>query len=75
MGTPSRMARYSGSERPACRMNQTGVRSTGSRRAARTRSLVLVALVALVARGVETVVWTGVGTGQSCHGDAARPAT
>ncbi len=34
----SRIARYSGSERPACRMNQTGVRSTGSRRAARTRS-------------------------------------
>ncbi len=34
----SRMARYSGSERPACRMNQTGVRSVGSRRAARTSS-------------------------------------
>ena len=34
----SRIARYSGSERPAWRMNQTGVRSTGSRRAARTRS-------------------------------------
>ena len=34
----SRIARYSGSDRPACRMNQTGVRSTGSRRAARTRS-------------------------------------
>ena len=33
----SRTARYSGSERPAWRMNQTGVRSTGSRRAARTR--------------------------------------
>ena len=33
----SRIARYSGSERPACRMNHTGVRSTGSRRAARTR--------------------------------------
>ena len=32
----SRIARYSGSERPACRMNHTGVRSTGSRRAART---------------------------------------
>src|SRR5262249_11442244 len=31
-----RSSRYSGSERPACRMNQTGVRSTGSRRAART---------------------------------------
>jgi hypothetical protein len=34
----SRSARYSGSERPACRMNHTGVRSTGSRRATRTRS-------------------------------------
>ena len=34
----SRIARYSGSERPAWRMNHTGVRSTGSRRAARTRS-------------------------------------
>ncbi len=33
----SRIARYSGSDRPAWRMNQTGVRSTGSRRAARTR--------------------------------------
>ena len=31
-----RSSRYSGSERPAWRMNQTGVRSTGSRRAART---------------------------------------
>ena len=30
----SRSARYSGSERPAWRMNHTGVRSTGSRRAA-----------------------------------------
>ena len=28
--TPSRSARYSGSERPACRMNQTGVCGTGS---------------------------------------------
>ena len=34
----SRTARYSGSDRPAWRMNQTGVRSTGSRRAARTSS-------------------------------------
>ena len=33
-----RISRYSGSERPAWRMNQTGVRSVGSRRAARTRS-------------------------------------
>ena len=32
-----RISRYSGSERPAWRMNQTGVRSTGSRLAARTR--------------------------------------
>ena len=32
------MARYSGSDRPAWRMNHTGVRSTSSRRAARTRS-------------------------------------
>src|SRR4029079_11304167 len=34
----SRIARDSGSERPAWRMYQTGVRSTGSERAARTRS-------------------------------------
>ena len=34
----SRTARYSGSDRPAWRMNQTGVCSTGSRRAALTRS-------------------------------------
>src|SRR5690349_13819214 len=34
----SRSARYSGSDRPACRMNQTGVRSAGSRRSTRTRS-------------------------------------
>ena len=33
-----RISRYSGSERPAWRMNQTGVRSICSRRAARTRS-------------------------------------
>jgi hypothetical protein len=32
---PSRTARYSGSDRPAWRMNQTGVRSTGWRRQAR----------------------------------------
>ncbi|CAO0834861.1 Coenzyme A disulfide reductase [Streptomyces microflavus] len=31
---PSRTFRYSGSERPACRMNQTGVCGTGSRRQA-----------------------------------------
>ena len=34
----SRSSRYSGSDRPAWRMNQTGVRSTGSRRRARTSS-------------------------------------
>ena len=33
-----RISRYSGSERPAWRMNQTGVRSTGSRRHALTMS-------------------------------------
>ncbi|GHJ99975.1 hypothetical protein SY2F82_17730 [Streptomyces sp. Y2F8-2] len=32
MGMPSRTLRYSGSERPACRMNHTGVCGTGSRR-------------------------------------------
>ena len=36
---PSRTLRYSGSERPACRMNQTGVCGTSSRRAARTSGL------------------------------------
>ena len=34
MPTPSRSARYSGSDRPAWRMNQTGVCGTGSPRAA-----------------------------------------
>ena len=34
----SRIARYSGNDRPAWRMNHTGVRSTGSRLAALTRS-------------------------------------
>ena len=34
--TPSRTARYSGSDRPAWRMNQTGVCGTGCLRAART---------------------------------------
>jgi hypothetical protein len=33
----ARSARYSGSERPACRMNQTGVISGRSPRRARTR--------------------------------------
>src|SRR5690606_4486058 len=32
----ARSPRYSGSDRPACRMNQTGVYGTGSRRQART---------------------------------------
>ncbi|GAA3723997.1 hypothetical protein GCM10022225_01080 [Plantactinospora mayteni] len=36
IGIPARTSRYSGSERPACRMNQTGVCGTGSRRQART---------------------------------------
>src|SRR3954454_6047764 len=38
IGTPSRTLRYSGSERPACLMNQTGVCGTGSPRAARSRA-------------------------------------
>ena len=38
IAVPARSARYSGSDRPAWRMNQTGVRRTGSPRAARTRS-------------------------------------
>ena len=33
-----RAARYSGSDRPAWRMNHTGVRVTGSPKQARTRS-------------------------------------
>jgi hypothetical protein len=33
-----RISRYCGKDRPAWRMNQTGVRSTGSRRHALTRS-------------------------------------
>ena len=39
MPTPSRTARYSGSDRPAWRMNQTGVCGTGSPRAARRKAL------------------------------------
>lgn len=35
---PSRTARYSGSERPACRMNHTGVCGTASPRAARRKA-------------------------------------
>src|SRR5919199_164792 len=38
IGTPSRTFRYSGSDRPAWRMNHTGVRDVGSPRQARTRS-------------------------------------
>jgi hypothetical protein len=38
MATPSRILRYSGSERPAWRMYQTGVCGTGSRRAARRKA-------------------------------------
>ena len=37
--TPSRTARYSGSDRPAWRMNHTGVCGTGSPRAARRKAL------------------------------------
>ena len=36
---PVRSARYSGSDRPAWRMNQTGVCGTGSRRQASSRAL------------------------------------
>ena len=39
MPTPSRTLRYSGSDRPACRMNQTGVCGTGSPRAALRKAL------------------------------------
>ena len=38
MPMPSRTLRYSGSERPACRMNHTGVCGTGSPRAAFTKA-------------------------------------
>ena len=39
MPTPSRRARYSGSERPAWRMNHTGVWGTGSPRTALRKAL------------------------------------
>ena len=39
MPTPWRRARYSGSERPACRMYQTGVCGTGRPRVARMNTL------------------------------------
>jgi hypothetical protein len=38
MPMPSRILRYSGSDRPACRMNQTGVCGTGRPRQARTNA-------------------------------------
>src|SRR3954447_12920143 len=38
MATPSRTLRYSGSDRPAWRMNHTGVWGTGSPRAARKKA-------------------------------------
>ena len=38
--TPSRSLRYSGSDRPAWRMNQTGVCGTGSPRAALRNALI-----------------------------------
>ncbi|GLV50694.1 hypothetical protein TBS_12670 [Thermobispora bispora] len=38
MPTPSRTLRYSGSDRPAWRMNQTGVYGTGWRRQARMKT-------------------------------------
>ena len=58
---PGPHARYSGSDRPAWRMNQTGVRSTGSRRIARTSRDV----VAATRRAHH---------GSSCHGPRANPA-
>jgi hypothetical protein len=48
-----RISRYAGNERPACRMNHTGVRSTCSRRHARTRSGS--DTVPTLARAIETV--------------------
>jgi hypothetical protein len=39
IGTPSRSRRYSGSDRPACRMNHTGGRLVRSPRQARTKRL------------------------------------
>ena len=50
---PSRTRRYSGSERPACRMNHTGVCCTGSRRQARRKALEARSGWAGAARGAE----------------------
>ncbi|GGW20105.1 hypothetical protein GCM10018980_45690 [Streptomyces capoamus] len=44
MGTPSRTLRYSGRERPAWRMNHTGVCGTGSRLHALRKALSYVAV-------------------------------
>ncbi|GGO19100.1 hypothetical protein GCM10010116_38470 [Microbispora rosea subsp. aerata] len=38
ISTPARTLRYSGSDRPAWRMNHTGVYGTGSRRQARMKT-------------------------------------
>ncbi len=52
MPTPSRTLRYSGSERPACRMNHTGVCGTGCRVAALTRAESCGEVLAEVTAGV-----------------------
>ena len=57
---PSRTRRYSGSERPAWRMNQTGVYGTGSLRQARING---------------EFVWGWVTTGSSHSRAGARPAS
>ena len=66
IGMPSRTSRYSGSERPAWRMNQTGVYGTGSLRQARMKG---------------EFVWGWVtmgsypdGPGQGLEGDRQHPA-
>ena len=55
---PSRTARYSGNERPAWRMNHTGVCATGSRRQAARN------VEEMTAADVVGVVEV---TGPSCH--------
>ncbi|GAA4013917.1 hypothetical protein GCM10022232_65460 [Streptomyces plumbiresistens] len=62
---PSRTLRYSGSERPACRMNHTGVCGTGSRLHAFMKADSYVAVCCGVA-GLSLAL-----TGQVSHG--ARP--